>query len=460
MKQNPDPSHSSFRDPNGYVFLKEGIIYRSVHERYQPHYDKLMKSGLYDELVKEKWLIPHREAEFDTTECPETYRILQPVPIPFISYPYEWCFSQLKDAALLTLNIQKTAMKYQMGLKDASGFNIQWKEGKPVFIDTLSFEIYQEGEPWVAYRQFCEHFLAPLALMCHTDVRLGLLLKDHIDGIPLDLARKLLPSRTKRSPSLLLHIHLHAKSILKNQTTTKAKPSGKRFSKTSLKGLIDNLESCVKNMRLKDDSSNWVNYYEETILGKEYLEHKQQLVKDFISELHPLLTWDLGANTGVFSRMLPEKTMVISFDHDAGVVEKNYLTSREKGEKNILPLLLDLTNPSSAVGWNNKERFSIFGRTTPDLVMALALVHHLCISNNIPLAKLAAFFKELGPWLLIEFVPKEDPKIQELLKFREDIFHDYHQETFEESFGQWFTIVKKSSIQDSGRSLYLMQKIG
>ena len=202
--------NASFRDPSGFLFSREGVLYRQVNQVYAADFTRLMDSGLYDKLIKAGLLIPHVESDLKPAQPELAFKVIRPERVPFISYPYEWSFGQLKDAALATLSIQKRALKLGMSLKDASAYNIQFYNGKPVLIDTLSFETYQEGEPWVAYRQFCQHFLAPLALMAYRDVRLSQLLRVYIDGIPLDLASELLPGRTRWNLGLATHIHLHA----------------------------------------------------------------------------------------------------------------------------------------------------------------------------------------------------------------------------------------------------------
>lgn len=455
MKPIPDPSNSSFRDPSGQVFIQEGVVLRTVQNKYGPHYNHLIQSGLYDKLVQEELLIPHEEIEFDKEVYPDTYKLLRPTPIPFISYAYEWSFSQLKDAALAIIGIQKTALEYKMILKDSPASNIQWLQGKPVLIDTLSFENYQEGQPWIAYRQFCQHFLAPLALMSYCDLRSNLLLLNYPDGIPLDMARSFLPLKSKLNTHIGLHIHWHGATRSSNKNNV----SSAKFSLSSFKGLIASLESTINALHVNKKSSKWNNYYSETILGKEYLENKEKLAEEFLSLTTGTYVWDLGANTGLFSRMAAKKaSLVVSFDHDPMVVEENYLNTIKNGEKNILPIFMDLTHPTPEVGWNLKERFSLLQRSLPDVTMALALTHHLCISNNIPLKMLRDFFSQLGEWLVIEFIPKTDPKVKVLLQFREDIFENYNEPNFEKVFGVAFTITKKAKVDGSERTLYLMQK--
>lgn len=453
------PLNSSFRDPSGFVFRRGDDIFRVVNNSYRENYDKLM-STLYPALTQAELLIPHTEVDFDTTKNTNQYKLLQAEKIPFISYPYEWSFSQYKDAALTTLAIQRKALEHGMSLKDASAYNIQFHKGKAVFIDTLSFEKYTEGSPWIAYGQFCRHFLAPLALMAYHDPRMSTMMRDYIDGIPLDLASGLLPFKSRFRLPLLLHIHVHANSQKRHANSeNKAVKTNKKISHAAMQGLIDSLENGIKKLRLKTNRTEWGAYYDETILSRDYLEKKQDLVSDFIENIHPKLVWDLGANDGTFSRLSAEKAYTIAFDIDHLAVEHNYLAIKEKGDKNLLPLLLDLTNPSPAIGWNNEERDGVFQREKPDLILALALIHHLAISNNVPLHKLATFFAQLTPQLIIEFVPKTDPRVRTLLATREDIFPDYTQEGFEAAFAEYFTIQKREKVEGTERILYLMRKI-
>ncbi|MFZ3171884.1 MAG: hypothetical protein WA118_07890 [Carboxydocellales bacterium] len=389
----------------------------------------------------------------------QAYKIIKPEVIPFISYPYEWCFSQLKQAALATLQIQKLAMNYGMTLKDSSAYNIQFREGKPILIDTLSFEKYQEGQPWVAYRQFCQHFLAPLTLMSYTDIRLSQLFRIYIDGIPLDLASKLLPPKTYLKFSLLSHIHIHATTQKKYEDKA-INISYRKLSRTGLLAIVDSLESAVNKLKWQPFGTEWGEYYDNNNYSLEAFADKKRLVKEFLEHVKPSSAWDFGANTGLFSRLAAERHIpTISFDIDPAAVEKNYLTTMKDGEVNILPLLLDLTNPSPGIGWKNKERSPLIQRGPTDMVFALALIHHLAISNNLPLSYIAEFFSKLCKFLVIEFVPKSDSQIQRLLATREDIFTEYHQEAFERKFKKYFTIYKSTKILESERTLYLMQRV-
>jgi ribosomal protein L11 methylase PrmA len=451
---------ASFRDPSGFLYRREGILYRQVNLDYREQYKQLMQSGLYDNLVQTNMLISHQEVEVEPVEAALAYKVLKPQEVQFISYPYEWCFSQLKKAALTTLEIEKRALKFGMTLKDSSAYNIQFQRGHPVLIDTLSFDHYQDGKPWDAYRQFCQHFLSPLSLMALRDVRLSQLLRVHMDGIPLDLASKLLPRSSYLNFSLLSHIHLHAAAQRRYAGKAVIQEAGGRtMSKTAFLALLDNLETGVRSLRWNPTGTAWGDYYEETNYTQLGMEHKKQLIGEFLDEIRPKTLWDLGANLGLFSRVASGKGIpTLAFDVDMGAVEQNYLACLEKQETDLLPLLLDLTNPSPAIGWQNHERLSFLERAPADAAMALALVHHLAITNNLPLPHLAEFFHRLGRWLIIEFVPKTDSQVQRLLVSRQDIFPDYNVETFESVFAQRFKILRSATIHDSQRRIYLMER--
>jgi len=450
----------SFRDPSGFMFTREGELYRQVNRCYRDNFDLLTESGLYERLCKKGLLISHTESDIPSANPDLSYKIIKPEIIPFISHPYEWSFSQYKDAALTTLEIEKQALKRGMSLKDASAYNIQFKDCRPVFIDTLSFEKYEEGKPWVAYKQFCQHFLAPLALMSYTDIRLGLMMRLFIDGIPLNLAVRLLPFRCRFRMSLFLHIYLHARSQdYYSDKQLDSKKTATRISKQSRLGLIDSLETAIKKMKWQPAKTEWGEYYEATNYSAEALGEKGQLVSGFLDISKANTVWDLGANTGLFSRIAAEKGMnTISFDIDPVAVEKNYFACKKDKISNMLPLLIDLTNPSPDIGWACEERESLIKRGPADTAMALALIHHLAISNNLPFSHLASFFRKICEYLIIEFVPKSDSQVKRLLSTREDIFPDYTKEGFEAEFSKLFTIEKCEQIIGTERHLYLIKR--
>jgi len=456
VPKNDGQLASSFRDPCGFLFYRSGILYRQVNLVFKESHDALIRTGLYAALVNDGLLVSHEEVDVAPPRPQIAYKVLKPQLVPFISYPYEWCFSQMKDAALTTLRIQRRALDFGMTLKDASAFNLQFDEGKPVFVDTLSFDKYTEGQPWLAYRQFCQHFLAPLTLMSLKDIRLSHLLRMYIDGIPLDLASSLLPVRSRFKLPLLTHIHLHASSQ-RRYADKPVEMSHRKLSKMGLMGILDSLESCIRGLKWKPLGTEWADYYNDTNYSAEALHAKKNIVAGLIDRVSPANVWDLGGNIGVFSRIASARGIpTVSMDIDPAAVEINYLEAVSRNESTILPLVIDLSNPSPPIGWANQERMSLEDRGPADTVLALALLHHLCISNNVTFGMLADFLRLICRHLIIEFIPKSDSQVQRLLATREDIFDDYTEISFERDFSEHFVIGKRVAIRDSERVLYLM----
>lgn len=451
----------SFRDPSGFVFSVDGEIFRQVNESYKEEYDALYSTGLYKALSDKRWLVSHEEVSDQAPVASGAYRIIKPKKVPFISYPYEWSFSQVQDAALLTLNIQIEALKHGMSLKDASAYNVQFIGAKPVFIDTLSFERYVEGTPWVAYQQFCQHFLAPLALMAQCDINLRNLGVPFINGVPLSLASRLLPKSSWLKLSHLIHIHLHARSQQKyadsagTGKTTAIRPLNKR----ALLAIIDSLKSAVESLSWRPGGTEWADYYQATNYSTHAMSEKEKIVEDLVRIANPTTTWDLGANNGTFSRVaMANGAYTVACDVDPSAVEKNYLMCRKERNERMLPLIVDLTNPSPALGWAHTERSSLLERGPVDLVMGLALIHHLAISNNVPLSRICEFFSRCAKYAIIEFVPKEDSQVQKLLASRKDVFPAYTREGFEASCQPFFTIERAVPVSDSQRVVYLLKR--
>lgn len=457
---NSEINEASFRDPSGFLFSRGGVLYRQINQSYRDDYIHLVNSRLYEKLTKAGYLIPHIEVEEEPAESSSAYLVIKPDRIPFIAYPYEWSFSQLKDAALLTLAVQKRALKAGMSLKDASAYNIQFFNGKPIFIDTLSFEKYREGKPWDAYRQFCQHFLAPLSLMALVDVRLGQLQRVYIDGIPLDLASHLLPVSSRFNFGLLAHLHIHASAQVRfSHADIKAPTVKKSLNKHAFIGLINSLETTIKKLSWEPGGTEWGDYYTATNYSESAFNHKKDIISNWVKMISPKSVWDLGANNGEFSRVASLAGIhTVAWDIDPSAVENNYRRIRMNNEKDLLPLQLDITNPSPAIGWDNKERSSLTQRGPVDAIFALALIHHLAISNNVPLPRLADFFSGLCRWLIVEWIPKNDSQVQKLLKMREDIFANYTQESFETAFGTKFQLREAESVLQSERRLYLFER--
>jgi ribosomal protein L11 methylase PrmA len=452
---------ASYRDPSGFVFTRDGTLYRQVNRVFQDRFQAFLDSGLYAELEGRRLLVAHREAPLALAASPDAVAVLEPERVDFVSYPYEWSFGQLRDAALLTLELQERALARGFTLRDASAYNVQFVGGRPLFIDSLSFEPREESAPWAGYRQFCEHFLVPLALMSRVDVRLGTLLRSHLEGIPLDLGSRLLPRGTWLRPGLLLHVHLHAMMQRRYADRGASKAPGgaakRGVSAGAAAGLARSLRSLIEALDWRPAGTEWADYTEDNNYSAEAAGAKREAVLGFLRGLGARTAWDLGANTGEYSRAAREVVpSVIAFDLDPAAVERNYRRVKAEHEPGIFPLLLDLTNPSPALGWAHRERHSLEERGPADVLLALAVVHHLAIGHNLPFERVASFLARLGRHLIVEFVPKTDSQVQRLLRGRPDIFPDYTAENFEAAFRSCFRIERTVPVADSERTLYLM----
>ena len=379
--------------------------------------------------------------------------------MPFISYPYEWSFGALREAALRTLEAQQLAMADGFTLRDATAYNVQFHRGRPVLIDTLSFEGAERGRPWIGYRQFCEHFLAPLALMAHRDVRLGRLLRDHIDGIPLDLATGLLPRRTMLNVGLASHLHAHARAQGRHAADTDGTARVKPISALQQQALVDNLRRTVEALDWTPEGTEWADYADHTSYADEAARSKDELVERALRAADGRVVWDVGANTGRFSAIAARLGReVVAWDIDPAATERHYRALKRDGVTTVLPLLLDLGNPSPGLGWAHEERRSWLERAQADTVLALALVHHLAIGRNVPLDRIAALFARVAPQLVVEWVPKTDPMVRRLLATREDVFPDYTLEAFVAALGAHFDLLADEPIAASERRLLRLQR--
>jgi hypothetical protein len=355
-------------------------------------------------------------------------------------------------------------------LRDASAYNVQFVDGSPILIDSLSFAPAEPGRPWVAYRQFCQHFLAPLALAAHRDARLILLLREHLDGVPIDLAARLLPFRTRFDMGLASHVHLAARATTRaggaEARAAAARGAGgvraeepRRVGRTGQEAILDSLRRTVEGLEWQPRGTTWAAYTTVTSYTERGAAAKRVLVERLLAETSGRWVWDIGAGTGTFSRLAAGMgRSALALDGDVGAVERAYRELKRDGEKAVLPLVVDLVNPTPALGWALRERRSIVERANADVVLALALVHHLAIGNNVPLGAVAAFLATLAPELIVEFVPKEDAMVVAMLASREDVFPAYTIDGFRAAFVERFEIVHEAPIEDSVRTLFLMRR--
>ncbi|HEY4064373.1 MAG TPA: hypothetical protein VGM30_20850 [Puia sp.] len=450
---------ASYRDPSGFVFRARGLYYRQVNRSYAADYELLFQSGLYSALTARGWLIPHTEVDAGhvVTGHPDQYKILLPEQLSVISYPGEWSPCQLKDAALLTLQIMHMALDHGMILKDATPLNIQFRGGSPVFIDTLSFERYDPSLPWIAYRQFCECFLFPLYLQHYLATGVHKIMSAWPEGIPASVTARLLPLKSRLRGGVWLHVLLPGKvshdRLPGNRTLS--------FNKNKLLHLTGHLRDSIQGLNTSHASpSTWNNYYRETIISSSYLAAKETLFRTLIADIDFRDALDLGANDGYFSKILAERSAgVVAVDSDWQCINNLYQFTRQHPGTGILPLCVDIADPTPATGFNNAERASFTERMPADLVVALALLHHLVLGRNIPLEKVAAYFALLSrDWLLLEFIPLTDIKAVDLVRNKKGVVPAYDAAELEKQFGRHFTIDQRQPITGTERILYRMRK--
>ncbi|NRB61258.1 MAG: class I SAM-dependent methyltransferase [Winogradskyella sp.] len=449
---------SSFRDPSGYVVIEGNDVKRVINPLYFKQYQALRDSKFYENLIKKELLIAHEEMSNSNEEI-----ILKAEKIPFISYPYEWSFNMYKEAALLTLRLQKYALEHGFSLKDASAFNVTFHKGKTIFIDTLSFDFYKEGSPWRAYKQFITHFLGPLLLAKYHGSQSLKLMHNFIDGIPLKMVSSMLPFKTKLNPLIYSNIHLLAKSEAKHNEDYDDNGYKVKLSKNGQQNIVKSLYDFIKKLEL-NEKSEWGNYYDKTNYSDEAFNQKSKIINSWVADIKPKTLVDIGGNDGTFVRKLDigiDVSLVCDIDNNA--VDINHKLMKKNKERSTLPLVLDVINPSSAIGLNNKERDSFIDRMkefAPDVTLALALIHHISLTGNVPFVRSAEFFASFSKFLIIEFPKREDSWVKRLLKSKSD-FKDYFGwytiANFETIYSSWFEIIEKKDIQNSERTIFFLK---
>jgi hypothetical protein len=438
------------------MFYDGPVLRRVVNPIYFPQYNKLKESGFFTILIDKGLLIPHEETSVDKDQI-----ILTPEKIPFITNPYEWSFEQFKHAALHTLKLQKYALSKGFILKDASAYNVTFHKGKPIFIDTLSFDFYEENTPWRAYKQFITHFFGPLVLAKYHGTEIFKMMQSHIDGIPAKLIASMLPQKTKLSSTLFTNIHLLAKMESKHKEDYKAETKIANLSRKAQNNILDSLFNYIKDLKL-NESTEWGDYYTKTNYEAAAFDAKKELIKEWTTALNPQKLIDIGGNDGTFARTILDKVPhVIVTDIDSNSVDHNYRQVQKNKEINMLPFVCDMLQPAPGIGFNNTERASLIDRLkgyAPDLTLALALIHHITLSGNVPFEKSAEFFAKFSTNLIIEFPKRDDSWAESLLvRKREFINHFdfYNEANFEAGFKQYFTLEKKETVAGTKRILYL-----
>ena len=447
----------SFRDYDSRVFSAGGQILRSLSPAALADYEALAGSRFFSE-AQEAGTVVHTELVGDYVPPPECRPpagfagVLRHERIPFLSWPFEWPFSMLKQAALLTLELMQQALDEGMILKDATPYNLQWRGAAPVFIDVGSFERLGEGEPWFGYRQFCMQFLYPLMLQSYRQVPFRPLLRGQIDGIAPEQMRNLLSLRDRFRRGVLTNVVLHARLERRHaeRSASAARDELKRagFKPELIKANVDRLARLVRRLDWSPGESAWSEYREISTYDERQLGDKEAFVEAAVARAAPKLVWDLGCNDGRFSRIAARHgAYVVAIDGDELAVDRLSRELRSERSERILPLAIDLVDPSPGLGWRGSERPRLEQRQRPDLVLALALVHHLAIGANVPLAGLIDWLADLGPALVIEFPTREDPMVARLLSGKRENAHpDYGLEAFEASLERRFTVVGRERL--------------
>lgn len=453
---------ASYRDPSGYIEVTGGEIFRHINPVYLAQYHKIKDAGFYNKLFENKLLIPHKEVDANASRI-----LLKPDVISFITYPYEWSFSQYKHAALHTLKLQKYCLQHGFSLKDATAFNIAFNNGAPIFIDTLSIEDYTEGQPWRAYKQFLMHFLGPLVLAKYYGNDMLKTLQLYIDGMPLKKLVALLPFKARFNTLLYTSLYLTAKYDEKYSVENKGlenSTSKSVVSKAAQLKIIDALYGYIKDLTI-NEKTEWNNYYSVTNYDQAAFEHKKELIKNWVNKIQAKKIIDHGGNDGTFSREVAHHAdLVLTTDIDANAVNQNYLKVLENKEGNIYPIVSDMMNPAPAIGFANNERQSLEARIVAqqfDVSLALALIHHISLSGNVPFAMSAAYFAKLSRYIIIEFPDRDDSWVSFLLDSKREFkghFDYYNLSNFEQDYLEYFTLKEKKMIPGTSRTLYLFER--
>ena len=454
----------SFRDRTSRVFYRDGAVLRGLNAHAAQEWEVLKTKPFFRQSMAEGKIVRTEQvAPTDSSPNAEQWGeqwsvILKHQAVPFISYPYEWPFSMLQDAALLTLELQAAALNGDITLKDATPFNVQWSGSQPVFIDIPSFERLRPGEPWVGYRQFCQLFLYPLFLQAYKDIPFQPWLRGNLEGIEPAQCARLMSFRDLFRPGVLSHVILQAKaqaSYAQTERNLKKDLRQAGFHKALIQANVGRLQKQITQLTWKQSRSTWSDYTE----ALPYTESEQHQKTDFVrrithSRRWPLV-WDLGCNTGTFARIAAENAdYVLAMDIDALVIERFYCELKQEQSPNILPLVSNVADPTPNLGWRGLERKALVERGRPDLTLCLALLHHVVISAHIPLREFITWLASLGTALVIEFVTRDDPMVQTLLRHKADHYTDYDLEYFERCLAGAFEIDRQETLKSGTRILY------
>ncbi|MCF8493394.1 MAG: 50S ribosomal protein L11 methyltransferase [Sphingomonadaceae bacterium] len=452
----------SYRDPAGRVYVADGRILRTVAPIASAQYEHIRDTGILSQVISEGYVVGTQELprnDWPAGLSSAAY-VLEHERVPYVSYPYEWSFSQLKAAALLHLDLQLNLFERGAVLTDASAYNVQFIGSRPVFIDVLSIVPYMPGQYWTAHRQFCEQFLNPLLLRALKGVPHNAWFRGSLEGIQtVDLA-SLLSFWNKLSWRVLTQVTLPAqlhRQALRNPKAAVGRVRGQRkFPEAGYRGFLTQLRGWIASLRPRSgDDTVWQEYAVANTYEQQEAAEKREVVQSFVSKIFPQTLLDLGCNTGDYSiaALQAGAGRVVGFDFDNNAIDKAF--ERSKAEQlPFLPLLLDAANPSPQQGWMQHERSGFGERAEADAVIALAFEHHLAIGKNIPLDQVVDWIVKMAPVGLVEFVEKSDETVGRMLALREDIFTSYHREAFEAALTSRAVITAKTLVSSGGRTIY------
>lgn len=454
-----EKNNFSYKDSSARVVEHNSIYFRYIFFEYKEEYDYLMNSGLYQELCQEGFLISHEEIDFDNTEL-NVYKLLLPIQIPVLSYPFEWSFVQWKKVILSYLKINLVCLKYGMILKDATPYNFYLHNGKAILLDTSSFMFFKSNDNWNAYKQFCEEFVAPFSLMYYNGPEWSKLTMSCLKGINLKFSKRQLPYKSLFNLFTFLNIHLHVKFLSQPNNNNKIK-SKKGFSVSNLvffhKFMVESIEKWEIGSL---DNFKWTRYYEIDIESRDYLDSKELFIREILSKICPKSILDLGANTGKFSFIASEySSKVIALESDYHCVD--LIESQIETSKNSSVFTLNAKIPEfcNGLGLNGLEVIELSSRVKSELVLALALVHHLFFIEFLSFNQIIEqLFKLCDHFVIVEFVPADDPKVKLLVNSRYNLLLNYNELEFECAFNDKFSIKDKKVLNNSSRIIYFLEK--
>lgn len=451
---------SSYRDPSGFIFKENNKVYRQINPVFFDEYKAAVSAGIYKSLFDKKWLVSHKEISSDHNKI-----ILEPEQLDFVTYPYEWSFTQYKHAAQLTLRLQLWLLENDFSLKDATAFNVAFQNGKAIFIDTLSIEKYKINAPWKALKQFNEHFFGPLLLAQNYGGIHLKTLQHSINGIDLNEVKRQLPFFSRFNPTVYSHMYLLSKSDVENDSNKGGSDPSVELSKASQIKMLSALYMYIDTMESKENTE-WSKYYSETNYNENSFLFKKDLIVKWNNELNVKKVIDLGGNDGTFGKeLLPQVDQLIVCDIDQPAIDQCYLEHIKNDSSKLICLVNDLMQPSPAIGFNNQERASFNSRVidfAPDLSMALALIHHITLSGNVPFEMSAQYFSQLSKYLIIEFPDREDSWVQFILNSKRDarhLFDGYTISAFAKAYQKHFNLIKSEKIEGTARTLFLFERL-